>query len=73
MTVMPQSLALVLVHVIFSTTDSVVGYIANQEMQHHKMTFQKEFRAFLNKHGARFGERHIWDQRPADLPPVQGG
>ena len=30
-----------------SAKESVIAYIANQELHHHKMTFQEEFRAIL--------------------------
>jgi hypothetical protein len=50
---MPRSLALVLVHIIFSTKESVISYIASQEIHHRKMTFQEEFRTLLEKHGIR--------------------
>jgi hypothetical protein len=73
---MPQSLALVLVHIInyhfgwqsgygaFSVSQSakeVISYIANQEFHHRKMTFQEEFRAILEKHRIAFDERYVWD------------
>jgi len=84
---MPQSLALVLVHIIFSTKnriaflqshfgwqsgygaffvsqsakESVISYIANQEIHHRKMTFQEEFRSLLKKHSIAFDERYVWD------------
>jgi len=44
-----------------SMKDSVVGYIANQEMHHRKMTFQEELRAIIQKHGVLPDERYIWD------------
>jgi putative transposase len=44
-----------------SAKDSVVSYIASQEIHHRKMTFQEEFRAILNKHRIRFDERYVWD------------
>jgi len=44
-----------------STKESVIAYIANQEIHHRKMTFQEEFRSFLAKHGIAFDERYVWD------------
>ena len=44
-----------------SAKESVIAYIANQELHHHKMTFQEEFRAILAKHGVAFDERYVWD------------
>jgi putative transposase len=44
-----------------SMKDSVIAYIANQEIHHRKMSFQDEIRAIMNKHGVRFDERYIWD------------
>jgi REP element-mobilizing transposase RayT len=36
------------------------AYIRNQQVHHHKMTFQGEFLALLNKHGIEFDERYLW-------------
>ena len=44
-----------------SLKDSVISYIANQEIHHRKMTFQEEFRMLLQKHGVAFDERYVWD------------
>ncbi len=44
-----------------STKESVISYIADQEIHHSKMTFQEEFRILLKKHGVRFDERYLWD------------
>jgi putative transposase len=50
---------------IFSVSQSNVvqtkEYIANQEKHHQKMTFQEEFRRFLEKYRVSFDERYIWD------------
>jgi putative transposase len=45
----------------FSVRDSVLSYIAEQEIHHRRISFQDEFRALLNKHGVRFDERYVWD------------
>ena len=39
----------------------VIGYIENQEQHHKRVTFQDEYRAFLNAHGIEFDERYIWE------------
>jgi REP element-mobilizing transposase RayT len=44
-----------------SAKESVIAYIASQETHHRKMTFQEEFRTFLQKHGVSFDERYVWD------------
>ena len=44
-----------------SAKESVITYIASQEIHHRKMTFQEEFRTFLRKHGIAFDERYVWD------------
>lgn len=50
---------------IFSVSESrmaeVKKYIANQEIHHHKVTFQDEFRRFLAKHNIPYDERYVWD------------
>jgi len=44
-----------------SARESVIEYIANQEIHHRKMTFQEEFRTIVKKHGVSFDERYVWD------------
>jgi hypothetical protein len=39
----------------------VRAYIANQEEHHKRVTFQEEYRKFLEKHGVAFDERYAWD------------
>jgi len=39
----------------------VIRYIENQEEHHKRVTFQDEYRAFLNAHRIEFDERYIWD------------
>ena len=52
---MPQSLSRVLIHLAFT-------YIKNQARQHQKMTFQEEYRRFLERHQAiAYDERYVWD------------
>src|ERR1700730_1920361 len=44
-----------------SARESVLSYIAKQEIHHRRINFQDEFRAMLNKHGIRFEERYVSD------------
>jgi len=44
-----------------SNLTQVIRYIENQEEHHKRMTFQDEYRAFLNAYGIEFDERYIWD------------
>ena len=44
-----------------SDADSVVAYIRNQEKHHHKMTFQEEYRRFLERYQVAYDERYVWD------------
>jgi putative transposase len=36
-------------------------YIQDQESHHLKLSFQDEYRKFLNKYGVPFDEQYIWD------------
>ncbi len=45
---MPQSLAQIRVHLVFST-------------KNRKITFQEEYRRLLNKYSISFDERYVWD------------
>ncbi|HEY5914545.1 MAG TPA: transposase [Verrucomicrobiae bacterium] len=44
-----------------SQADAVIRYIQNQEEHHHKMTFQDEFRKFLERYKVAYDERYVWD------------
>jgi REP element-mobilizing transposase RayT len=44
-----------------SNVEAARTYIANQAQHHAKVSFQDEFRAFLEKHGVAFDERYVWD------------
>jgi len=44
-----------------SNVEAVRTYIANQAKHHAKVSFQDEYRAFLEKHGVDFDERYVWD------------
>ena len=41
--------------------DNVILYIKNQEEHHRKITFQDEYRDFLNRYGIEFDEQYVWD------------
>ena len=49
----------------FSVSESQVApvksYVQNQEEHHHRMTFQEEYRRFLEKHNVQYDERYVWD------------
>ena len=44
-----------------SQVDSVRNYIAGQEEHHKRISFQDEFREFLNRYEVEFDERYVWD------------
>jgi len=44
-----------------SALETVEHYIQHQEEHHKKMTFQEEYRAFLEKHGATWDETYVWE------------
>lgn len=44
-----------------SNVPSVKTYIARQAEHHRKVSFQDEFRQFLNKHQIDHDERYLWD------------
>lgn len=44
-----------------SALEAVEKYIANQEAHHRKVTFQDEFRKFLQMHRVVWDERYVWD------------
>jgi REP element-mobilizing transposase RayT len=44
-----------------SQIESVRSYIAGQEEHHRKVSFQDEFRQFLNRYEIEFDERYVWD------------
>ena len=44
-----------------SNLTDVMRYIENQEQHHKRVTFQDEYRAFLNAYGIEFDERYVWD------------
>ena len=44
-----------------SEIDRVITYIANQHEHHRKKTFQKEYRAYLDKFNVEYNEKYVWD------------
>ena len=46
---MPQSIAKVIVHIVYSTK------------HHRRMSFQDEFREMCKRHGIEIDERYVWD------------
>jgi putative transposase len=44
-----------------SAVDSVTAYVASQQEHHQKISFQDEFRAFLQKNKIFVDERYLWD------------
>lgn len=44
-----------------SMVDTVRRYIARQAEHHRKVTFQEEYRAFLERHRIAYDERYLWD------------
>jgi REP-associated tyrosine transposase len=43
-----------------SNVATVFDYIANQQEHHRRMTFEEEFKAFLERHGVAYDPRHLW-------------
>ena len=44
-----------------SQVDAVIRYIQGQEEHHRKVTFQDEFRKFLERYKVAYDERYVWD------------
>jgi len=44
-----------------SQADTVIKYIQNQEEHHRTVTFQEEFRKFLERYKVAYDERYVWD------------
>ena len=44
-----------------SQVQETVHYIEQQLEHHRRRTFQEEYLAFLEKHGAHFDEKYLWD------------
>ena len=44
-----------------SQAKAVISYIARQEEHHRHITFEQEFRRFLDRYGVEYDERYVWD------------
>ena len=44
-----------------SNLDAVTSYVANQQIHHHKVSFQDELRVILKKHGESWDEQYVWN------------
>jgi hypothetical protein len=44
-----------------SQVEAVVRYIQNQEEHHRKVTFQEEYRKFLERYNITYDEKYVWD------------
>jgi len=40
--------------------DSLISYIEKQEEHHKTLSFQDEFRQFLQKNGVEYNEAYVW-------------
>ena len=45
----------------YSQVEEVRKYIAGQEEHHRTISFQDEFRKFLERYGVEYDERYVWD------------
>ena len=46
---------------IDAEAETVVTSIKKQARHHQKMTFQEEYRRFLERHQVAYDERYVWD------------
>ena len=44
-----------------SQASQVIAYIQKQAEHHRKMSFQEEFRRFLERYKVAYDERYVWD------------
>ncbi len=44
-----------------SDSDAVVAYIRKQPDHHENISFQEEYRRFLDRYQIRYDERYVWD------------
>jgi len=54
---MPQSLS----KLYISEVEAVAEYIDHQEEHHRTLSFQEEYRKFLQTYGVEYDERYVWD------------
>ncbi|MDF3131289.1 IS200/IS605 family transposase [Kiritimatiellaeota bacterium B1221] len=41
--------------------DAVEAYVRNQAEHHRKVTFQEEYRSFLDRYNIQYDEKYVWD------------
>ena len=44
-----------------SNSDAVIAYIRDQAEHHEKVSFQEEYRLFLDRHRVEYDQRYVWD------------
>jgi REP element-mobilizing transposase RayT len=44
-----------------SQVPAVIRYVTRQEEHHRRLTFQEEYRRFLDRYGVSYDERYVWD------------
>ena len=44
-----------------SQREEAVGYIGEQQQRHARLSFQDEFRKFLESYGIEYDERYVWE------------
>ena len=44
-----------------SEVEEVARYVSSQEEHHRVVTFQEEYRNFLERYGVEFDEKYVWD------------
>jgi len=44
-----------------SEVEEVARYVSRQEEHHRMVTFQEEYRNFLERYGVEFDEKYVWD------------
>ena len=47
--------------VAYSSINSVMAYISNQDDHHREFSFQDEFRTLMEENGIGYDERYVWD------------
>ena len=43
------------------SAENLITYIQNRAEHHRTMTFQEEFRKFLDRYNIAYDERYVWD------------
>ena len=44
-----------------SQLEHAIQYVEGQEEHHRQVTFQEEYREFLDRYGVTYDERYVWD------------